>query len=1370
MLQVDGAFKFNGRSFNISTSGRLTVGNPAQSSISASDSIYINNGANFSVNSISSASDVTVTQSTIHVLDNFTQTAGNFAAVNLSMLQVDNAFNFDGSDFNLSGGGRLTVGGPAQSSINTAGTVYINNGANLSVNSISSASDVTVTQSTVHVLDNFTQTGGNFVSNVSAMLQVDGKFNFTGNSFELSHGGRLTVGNAAQSSIQTAGPVLITNDAHVTLGNVTAGADVHLDHTGLLHVLGNYTQTGGGFYTDADALLQVDGEYHFNGNGFRLSYGGTLDLANPALGSINTSGGVLITNGADLTIGSIVAESDVIVDQPGSSLHVLGNFTQSAGSLTTNTNAQLQVDGTFNYTGNDFRVQNGAAVTTASAVIGTADGISNGVSVFGNSSWHVTSNLQVAGSSRPDAVATLNVWDNASMTVGNTLTVGSNGKLGGNGTVQSSAIIVDKGGEVGGTLTLQGTVTNQGQVAPAFSSSMGVLSVSGDYTQPSDGTLQVEFGGTTAGVTYDQLAVTGVANVSGRVDVPIAAGYVPQLNDQIIFLTASSVNGIFDSLSSANLSTAGGGLALELTKTATDARIRFVATSSANQFQGVAALSNWTDADNWSLNSIPTSANIVALQSLTSIAQEIASSENQFVHSLSVTGAANTISLAVTNGSSFSALAGTSINNNGIIDVDSGRFVTNSLNVSTSGLLKLENGGRFYAHSSTGTAGTLNSANNQMSQAGRVVVTGANSEFRADGLLLVGTTGAGSLTIQNQGTAQSTTAYVGQSNGSAGSVTIDGANSQWLVDDSLYIGGSSSNAGGSGTVSVTNNGRLFVGKRLHVWQDSSLTVDSTAIASVGNGAAANIGGTLQVLPGGTLSGKGTIHANTINRGLVRPGASPGIIAIDGDYTQQSDGTLEIEIAGLVPGAEHDQVQVAGQASIDGSIEFPITNGFIPQAGMGPLTFLTASGVTGAPKTQISPNLNAAKPNVGFRVVKKATNMQLFFVAPTNVNFIDATATEASPADWAQPSSWSGGVVPGTESRISIGNTSSNSVPQRIEVKSLDLSTGQPVATADQLTVADQFNSITVGVKSGYTLLAATGSVTISKNGTVDLTDGGTVATPHTFELINGGVLRGTGTVKADDLIVTNGTVNPGATVGHLNVAGNYRLGANSKTVIDLQSDLNAQHDTIDVAGELELGGTLSFQFAPTSTLVAGDTFKVISSETIVANKTFRRVDSTGSEDLFVALDYPHVGQGAGSVLPTEVVIEGHVYQRGDMNHDGAVNGADIAYFALALSDSDQYFNKTLPNGACICDYGQAAGDLGRPAGYEGLGQFVPDGKLTFDDITAFAHRLDIPVGRMLAAMQVPEPSMASAAFFTLMASFGVRRRSNNGIDLRMRES
>ena len=103
---------------------------------------------------------------------------------------------------------------------------------------------------------------------------------------------------------------------------------------------------------------------------------------------------------------------------------------------------------------------------------------------------------------------------------------------------------------------------------------------------------------------------------------------------------------------------------------------------------------------------------------------------------------------------------------------------------------------------------------------------------------------------------------------------------------------------------------------------------------------------LLVSPTSAVRGNLIVRAdNVVNSGLIAPGFSPGIIKIDGDYTQENDGTLEIEVGGLTPGDEHDQLQVTGFASLGGRLEVPILDGYQPQLNDS-ITILTATEVEG----------------------------------------------------------------------------------------------------------------------------------------------------------------------------------------------------------------------------------------------------------------------------------------------------------------------------------------------------------------------------------------------------------------------------------------
>jgi hypothetical protein len=86
---------------------------------------------------------------------------------------------------------------------------------------------------------------------------------------------------------------------------------------------------------------------------------------------------------------------------------------------------------------------------------------------------------------------------------------------------------------------------------------------------------------------------------------------------------------------------------------------------------------------------------------------------------------------------------------------------------------------------------------------------------------------------------------------------------------------------------------------------------------------------LNISPGETLSGEGSIQANLTNAGTVSPGTSPGTITVDGNYTQESTGTLSIELGGLTAGSEHDQLVITGSADLDGILEVNLIDPFTP---------------------------------------------------------------------------------------------------------------------------------------------------------------------------------------------------------------------------------------------------------------------------------------------------------------------------------------------------------------------------------------------------------------------------------------------------------
>ncbi len=108
-----------------------------------------------------------------------------------------------------------------------------------------------------------------------------------------------------------------------------------------------------------------------------------------------------------------------------------------------------------------------------------------------------------------------------------------------------------------------------------------------------------------------------------------------------------------------------------------------------------------------------------------------------------------------------------------------------------------------------------------------------------------------------------------------------------------------------------------------------------------------------VFDGGSLVGTGTITGNIKNNGSTfSPGSSltqratnrnsagatassgfaPGTITINGNYTQGANAVLDLEIGGATAGTGYDQLQVSGTATLAGTLNVTLTNGFQPAVG------------------------------------------------------------------------------------------------------------------------------------------------------------------------------------------------------------------------------------------------------------------------------------------------------------------------------------------------------------------------------------------------------------------------------------------------------
>jgi hypothetical protein len=253
------------------------------------------------------------------------------------------------------------------------------------------------------------------------------------------------------------------------------------------------------------------------------------------------------------------------------------------------------------------------------------------------------------------------------------------------------------------------------------------------------------------------------------------------------------------------------------------------------------------------------------------------------------------------------------------------------------------------------TAGFLSFSGDQVLGGGGTVVFGgsdSNTLSIGSGTLTIGPKvtvqgGHGNLsgTFLNQG-------MIGA--GAGGALNLNGTG--WsnagtlaaLNGGTLNLAGSSSSAG---TFTVGAGSTLNFSSGTHtLTADSSVSGDGNVLFSGGttfvDGTLAATGG-ISIQQSGTLSGTGTLTGVVLNAGQINPGriGSAGILTIIGNYTQTTTGVLTIEIGGLNPGDQFDQLSVSGLATLNGTLNVSLISGFRPSDGdsFPILTFGSESG-------------------------------------------------------------------------------------------------------------------------------------------------------------------------------------------------------------------------------------------------------------------------------------------------------------------------------------------------------------------------------------------------------------------------------------------
>lgn len=294
----------------------------------------------------------------------------------------------------------------------------------------------------------------------------------------------------------------------------------------------------------------------------------------------------------------------------------------------------------------------------------------------------------------------------------------------------------------------------------------------------------------------------------------------------------------------------------------------------------------------------------------------------------------------------------------GVLDIDGGSFVADSLVQVIGGTLRVSNGG---------TLETLD-----VEADSDVIVTGAGSRLTASGITEIGFIGAGAVTVSDGGLLESQDGalinFLGFFPGTP-SVTVTGTGSRWTVTGTLDVG--STLAGALGALTVADGGRVSTSDTTTIAAGSTLALgtgglagalDTPAIANEGAitadftdtlTLAADVSGTgtltkrgsgtliltgsstptgtttieagrllvngslsgpLALAAGGTLGGSGRVGGFTSN-GTLAPGNSVGTLTVAGNLTLEPGSSYEVEVDPW--GTASDLIHVTGTATVNG---------------------------------------------------------------------------------------------------------------------------------------------------------------------------------------------------------------------------------------------------------------------------------------------------------------------------------------------------------------------------------------------------------------------------------------------------------------------
>jgi hypothetical protein len=471
------------------------------------------------------------------------------------------------------GGGNTAFGSSiGTTSVPQKGSVTFSGGTTTVTGTYNISGTTNVRGGTVTYLDKLTSLGTTLT--VSGGTADFGSNNFTVATLNLT-GGALTGSGAVTvtgtltwsgGAMSGSGSTTLTAAATMNLGSGTGG-DEALDtrtfknNGAVTWLAGSGTiffedgavfnnEAGASFTVNCDAGIFPSGAIGMftNAGTFTKAAGTgttTLDVVFNNTGTVNVASGTVLLESGGSGGGTFAAASGTTLTFGGGifNLDAAPSTTviSGAGSVLFSASGETDVAGIYNITG-------GTSVTG-----GTVDFLNNvTTATFSNSGGTVIIDNPAAGTAT-FAVTGGDYTQSGGSTLldGATLTVSAGHKI----DVQQNTTFSGLG-------TVNGDFSNAANLIVGGSGTAGVLTVNGNYTQTSTGTLSIDIGGPSAGTQYDQLVIAGTghsATLSGTLTLTLVNGYTPAHGTNFTIMTYPSESGDFATKNLGGLSSATVG-------------------------------------------------------------------------------------------------------------------------------------------------------------------------------------------------------------------------------------------------------------------------------------------------------------------------------------------------------------------------------------------------------------------------------------------------------------------------------------------------------------------------------------------------------------------------------------------------------------------------------------------------------------------------------------------------------------------------------------------------------------------------------------------------------------------------------------------